>query len=91
MARGFDEYYGVTGNPGSYFKPGGYIDSRVSPAVQQVDDPNFYTTDAFAARAVDWIERHKDKPWFLYLPFNAIHGPREATEKYLQALRQRRE
>jgi arylsulfatase A-like enzyme len=84
MARGFGEYYGVTGNPGSYFKPGGFIDSRVSSAVQRVDDPNFYTTDAFAARAVDWIERHKDGPWFLYLPFNAIHAPREATDKYLQ-------
>lgn len=84
MARGFDEYYGVTGNPGSYFKPGGFIDSRVSPAVQPVQDPNFYTTDAFAARAVDWIEKHKDAPWFLYLPFNAIHAPREATEKYLK-------
>jgi arylsulfatase A-like enzyme len=83
MARGFDEYYGVTGNPGTYLKPA-YIDSRVSASVQRVDDPNFYTTDAFAARAADWIERQKDRPWFLYLPFNAIHGPREATEKYLK-------
>ena len=84
MARGFDEYYGVTGNPGSYFKPGGFIDSRVPSEKQPVNDPNFYTTDAFAARAADWIERHKDVPWFLYLPFNAIHSPRDATEKYLQ-------
>lgn len=83
MARGFDEYFGVIGNPGSYFTPRGFIDSRVSPAAQEVADPKFYTTDAFAARAVDWIERHKDAPWFLYLPFNAIHAPREATEKYL--------
>lgn len=83
-ARGFDEYFGVTGNPGSYFTPGGFIDSRVSPTVRQVDDPSFYTTDAFAARAVDWIEKHKGGPWFLYLPFNAIHAPREVTEKYLQ-------
>jgi arylsulfatase A-like enzyme len=84
MARGFDEYFGVLGNPGSYFKPGGFIDSRVSPRVQDVTDPNFYTTDAFATRAVDWLEKHKDSPWFLYLPFNAIHSPREATDKYLQ-------
>jgi arylsulfatase A-like enzyme len=83
MARGFDEYYGVVGNPGTYFKPA-YIDSRVSPTLQHMADPEFYTTDAFAARAVDWIERHKDSPWFLYLPFNAIHGPREAPEKYRQ-------
>jgi hypothetical protein len=84
MARGFDEYFGVTGNPGSYFQPGGFIDSRLSPNVQEVEDPNFYTTDAFAVRAVDWLDKHKDAPWFLYLPFNAIHAPRDATEKYLQ-------
>ena len=84
MARGFDEYFGVTGNPGSYFKPGGFIDSRVSPSVQKISDPNFYTTDAFAARAIDWIEQHKAAPWFMYLPFNAVHSPLEATDKYLQ-------
>ena len=49
MARGFDEYYGVMGNPGTYFTPG-LIDSRVSPDLKTVDDPNYYTTDAFAAR-----------------------------------------
>lgn len=84
IARGFGEYFGVTGNPGSYSKPRGFIDSRVSPEVREVEDPSFYTTDAFAARAVDWIEKHKDAPWFLYLPFNAIHAPREATDKYLK-------
>jgi arylsulfatase A-like enzyme len=83
MARGFDDYYGVLGNPGSYFTPGGFIDSRVSASVQKVTDPAFYTTDAFATRAVDWLEQHKDAPWFLYLPFNAIHSPSEATDKYL--------
>lgn len=83
-ARGFGEYYGVTGNPGSYVKPNGFIDSRLATSVRRVDDPDFYTTDAFAARAVDWIERHKDGPWFLYLPFNAVHAPREAPEKYLR-------
>ncbi|HEY5311496.1 MAG TPA: sulfatase-like hydrolase/transferase [Pirellulales bacterium] len=84
MVRGFDEYYGVTGNPGSYFTPKGFIDSRISPEVQRIDDKDFYTTDAFAARAADWIARHQGSPWFLYLPFNAIHGPHDASEKYLQ-------
>jgi arylsulfatase A-like enzyme len=84
MARGFDEYFGVTGNPGSYYKPNGFIDSRAAPRVQDVEDSSFYTTDAFAERAVDWLEKHKSEPWFLYLPFNAIHSPREAPEKYRQ-------
>jgi len=83
-ARGFDDFYGVTRNPGSFFAPEGFIDSRVSTEVHSVTDKDFYTTDAFAAQAADWIEKHKDAPWFLYLPFNAVHAPHQATEKYLQ-------
>lgn len=83
VKRGFDDYYGVLGNPGSYFQPGGFMDSRVSLEVQKVTDQDFYTTDAFAAHAVQWIDQHKDQPWFLYLPFNAVHAPHQATEKYL--------
>jgi hypothetical protein len=33
---------------------------------------------------VAFIEKHRDKPFFLYLPFNAVHAPLEAIEKYLQ-------
>ena len=33
---------------------------------------------------MDWIGKQQDGPWFLYFPFNAIHAPHEATEKYLQ-------
>lgn len=35
-------------------------------------------------RAVDWLERHKSEPWFLYLPFNAQHAPLQAPKKYLE-------
>lgn len=83
MKRGFDEYFGVTGNPGSYFMPKGLIDSSVSASPQKAPK-DFYTTDAFAARAADWIEKHKGAPWFLYMPFNAVHAPHEASDKYLR-------
>ncbi|HTU26344.1 MAG TPA: sulfatase-like hydrolase/transferase, partial [Pirellulales bacterium] len=36
-----------------------------------------------AERATDFIRRHADEPFFLYLPFNACHSPLEAPEKYL--------
>ncbi len=77
--RGFDEYMGVLANPGSYSKPSRWIDSlnRVTPG------EGFYTTDAFGDRAVDWIKRNREKPFFLYLPFNAEHAPLEAPERYL--------
>ena len=82
MKRGFDEFYGTLANT-PFFHPTQFVDSRVSGEPSRVEDPNFYTTDAYAARAVDWIERNKDKPFFLYVPFNAQHAPLQATKKYL--------
>jgi arylsulfatase A-like enzyme len=80
--RGFDEFYGTLANT-PFFKPRLFVDSRASNDVREVTDPGFYATDAFAERAVDFIERNKGKPFFLYLPFNAQHAPLEAPQKYL--------
>ncbi len=80
--RGFDEFFGTLNNT-PFFHPTNFIDSRVSPDIQKINDDHFYTTDEYAARAVDWIEQHKSEPWFLYLPFNAQHAPLEAPQKYL--------
>lgn len=82
MARGFDEFYGTLANT-PFFHPNGFIDSRKSAHVVKIDDDAFYTTDAYADRAVEWIESHAKGPWFLYLPFNAQHAPLEAPKKYL--------
>ena len=82
MKRGFDEFFGTVANT-SFFNPPRFVDSRKSNEVHAVTDDKFYTTDAYGERAVDWIERHKDKPYFLYVPFNAQHAPLQATEKYL--------
>jgi arylsulfatase A-like enzyme len=82
MSRGFDEFYGTLANT-PFIKPLRFIDSRVSADIIEITDPNFYTTDAYAARAVDWLDKHKEGPFFLYLPFNAQHAPLEAPQKYL--------
>lgn len=82
-ARGFDEFYGTPENT-PFFTPPNFIDTRVSKDITSVQDDGFYTTDAYAARAVDWIAKQKDKPFFLYLPFNAQHAPLQAPEKYLK-------
>jgi arylsulfatase A-like enzyme len=80
--RGFDEFYGTLGNT-PFFHPRAFVDSRVSNEVQEIKDDTFYTTDAYAERAVDWLEKNKKGPWFLYLPFNAQHAPLQAPQKYL--------
>ncbi|MEX2170781.1 MAG: sulfatase-like hydrolase/transferase [Pirellulales bacterium] len=82
MKRGFDEFYGTLANT-PFFHPTMFVDSRESDDVQKVTDPDFYTTDAYGERAVDWIGKQKDHPWFLYVPFNAQHAPLQAPQKYL--------
>ena len=80
--RGFDEFYGTLANT-PFFHPSNFVDSRISDNVQKIEEDSFYTTDAYADRAVDWIDRNKSKPMFLYLPFNAQHAPLQAPQKYL--------
>jgi len=75
--RGFDEFYGFLGGAHSYFDAGGIL--RNTEPVKEMD----YTTDAFGREAVAFIERHKNKSWFLYLSFNAVHTPMHATEERL--------
>ena len=79
--RGFDEYFGFLGGAHSYLdalSDGPNPILRGSQRVPTID----YTTDAFGREAVSFIEKHRDGPWFVYLPFNAVHAPLQAPDKY---------
>jgi arylsulfatase A-like enzyme len=41
-------------------------------------------TQNFTREAVSFIERHKQEPFFLYLPYSAVHAPMQAPEEYLE-------
>lgn len=43
-----------------------------------------YLTDALTREAVDFIDRHKRKPFFLYLAYNAVHSPLQGADKYMK-------
>jgi arylsulfatase A-like enzyme len=43
-----------------------------------------YTTDIIADKAVQYIKDSGPKPFFLYLPFTAVHTPIQASQKYLR-------
>src|SRR4030095_14831000 len=84
--RGFDEFFGFLGAAHSYLENGkgrNAILDGTAPA-SDID----HTTEAFARRAVAFIEKHRDEPWLVYLPFNAVHGPLEATTRYLERFNQ---
>ncbi len=81
LSRGFDEFYGFLGH-GAH----DYFDlKRSSPhnsiyrGVAPIDDEG-YLTDNLARESVAFIERHRERPFFLYLPFNAVHWPLQAPE-----------
>ena len=80
LNRGFDEFYGFLGGAHSYVNPGAGSNNPILDGKEIDKDPG-YLTEAFAREAVDFIERKKDVPWFVYLPFNAVHSPLDATEK----------
>jgi arylsulfatase A-like enzyme len=81
LQRGFDEYLGFLGGAHDYLDAAG---DRLNPIlrgtkpVAEID----YATESFGRAAVDFIEQHHSEPWFCYLPFNAVHAPLQATEKY---------
>ena len=75
--RGFDEFFGFLGGAHSYVQSAGIL--RGAEQVKELD----YTTDAFGREAAAFIERNKGRPWFLYLAFNAVHTPMQATEDRL--------
>jgi len=77
--RGFDFSYCFLGGAHTYFP--GESDESIFRNGEPVEEKE-YLTDAFAREAVGFIERSKDQPFFLYLSFNAVHTPLEATTEY---------
>ncbi len=76
--RGFDEFFGFLGGAHSYFNTQGIL--RGTEQIKELD----YTTDAFGREAAAFIEKHQGgAPWFLYLAFNAVHTPMDATQDRL--------
>ena len=43
-----------------------------------------YLADFLTDRAVDFVRRHKDEPFFLYLPHFAVHAPLSAKPELIQ-------
>ena len=77
LQRGFDQFYGGLSGAFNYIKPGG--DRKMSRGNKPVEtDETFYATDTFTDEACQFISdvtKNDDKPFFLYLAYNAPHWP----------------
>jgi arylsulfatase A-like enzyme len=84
--RGFDYFFGFMGrgahdywehNPDSSEKFGGPVFRNLEP----LQGLKGYMTTMLTEEAVQFIHREKDKPFFAYVAFNAVHAPMQAPEE----------
>lgn len=81
---GFDHSYGSLAgavDPWAHtYRPGPYMKSwhRDDQFVEEEGN----ATELVAAQACRWIRAEHNKPWFIYVPFQAVHIPIDAPEQY---------
>jgi arylsulfatase A-like enzyme len=95
LNRGFDEFYGHLGGGHKYFPEALTIqdsyDAKNEEQSYQTwllrnhtpEQTDEYITDEFSNEAVEFVVRHKDHPFFLFLSYNAPHTPLEAKAEDL--------
>jgi arylsulfatase A-like enzyme len=77
--HGFDEYFGLTGgNVDMYSKEDRFKNYDLYDGLKKIPDRPGYLTEMIADRAVKFVDANKTNPFFLYVPFNAVHWPFQA-------------
>ncbi|MFJ4091150.1 arylsulfatase [Kitasatospora sp. NPDC089913] len=81
LQKGFDQYYGVLEGLTSLFHPHQLVRDNSPLDIDEFPD-DYYYTDDITDRAIDMVKSLRahdaDKPFFLYLAHNAVHGPLQA-------------
>jgi arylsulfatase A-like enzyme len=85
-AHGFDEFYGFLGGAHSYYTNRAEI-AGVGPGAPDLFENTApveatgYLTDEITRRAVRFITRHADGPFFLEVAYNAVHWPFQPPDR----------
>ena len=75
LARGWDEFYGLVNTGIDYYTHERYgVPSMYRDNQPTVEDRGTYCTDLFRREALRFLAQNKERPFFLYLPFNAPHN-----------------
>ena len=84
LERGFDAFYGFLGHGGH-----DYFDLSVTDEVRSiyrarapVSDTGYLTRN-ITREAVEFIAANRDRRFFAYVPYNAVHNPLQAPEEYV--------
>ena len=75
LQRGFDEFYGFANTGIDYWTHDRYgVPSMRRRNALTTENKGTYATDLFRREAVRFLKANKERPFFLYVPFNAPHG-----------------
>ncbi len=75
-ARGFDEFYGFcSGHLGNYWNP------TLEHNGEIVEGKGFITND-LTNRAIEYVKKNKEKPFFVYIPYNTPHSPMQVPDNW---------
>ncbi len=78
--RGFDEFYGFNHGGRNYFDLSNTMTdfAPLYRAKKKLVGEQGYLTHRLTEEAVDFIQRHREEPFILYLAYNAVHTPLQA-------------
>ncbi len=79
--HGFEEYFGTLISAQTFWDPDHYLRLPASRERRSDAKDQFYGTDALTDYALDFLKLARstpEKPWFLYLAYNAPHFPLQA-------------
>ena len=88
-SRGFDFWYGFRGGGHQYFTVdlNTKLHENYHAPLERNGQPeglDGYLTTTLTDAALGFIKENEDSPFFIYLAYNAPHGPLQAPESYLQ-------
>ena len=86
QSQGFDEYFGLLHNLDPvetvhFEKSGGVPLMRGNEIVKRPADPAELTR-LYTDEAIAFVERNKDRPFFLYLPHTMLHAPLGVSREF---------
>ena len=92
LNHGFDEYFGIpysndmtpdaSKNPNPPARRHPPLPLVAQLEVVELEPDQTQLTRWYTERAVDFIERHRDEPFFLYVPHSMPHTPLHASERF---------
>ena len=85
MKQGFDEYFGIRGgfidNYNHHFLHGkGFHD--LYEGTKEVFAKDEYFPDMMTKRALQYVDKNKDVPFFMYVAFNIPHYPEQSDKQF---------